>query len=343
MRQLLSDAIEDYMALRGSQDFSKRTLANENGILRRFLSITGNIWCHNIGEQHVTRYFEDASKTRAARSLQLDHTTLGQVFDWMRGTKRIPAASDPMRGRRRPVARQRERNRLHVSQFPQLLDAAEAQDPRDRMIVAVLLYTLVRDQEAADLRKGDVDLEGGWLRVRITKSHTEDRMPICAELDSELRRWLSIYSAETQHPLESSSYLIPRKQSVGLVRSGERGRIEGHSMVYVPGKPVARPGRVVRGILEGMGFPIEDDLTGKSSMEGSHTIRRSGARALFDRLVNDGHDYALRVVQSMLHHKSVTQTEQYIGITADRRSRDEVLRGAVMFPVSDENVSRLIV
>lgn len=342
-KALLSDATQDYMILRASQDFSKQTLANENGVLRRFLAVNGNIWVHHIGDRHVTRYFEEAGKTRAPRSLQLDHTVLTQFFDWARKTKRLPLTTDPMIGRRRPKTRHKERDRIHVSKFPHLLDTAEAQDPRNRAVIAVLLYTLIRDQEAADLRIGDVDLDSGYLHVRITKTYKEDLMPICAEFDAELRRWLTVYAAETRRKLKDNDYLLPRRQSGGLVKD-DGGQIVGHEMFYDPERPIARVGRVAASVLHDFGWEMRD-RRGKSKMEGAHTIRRSGARALFDYLASTpeagGYDHPLRIVQSVLHHSSVSITEAYIGVTADRKTRDELLRGRSMFGLNTEGVVQL--
>jgi len=345
MKALLSDAIDDFMVLRSSQDFSKRTLANERTVLKRLLAVNGNVWCHSISDRHVTRYFEEASRTRAATSLQLDHTVLGQLFVWMRHTRRMPLDVNPMAGRRRPKARKKERDRIPVTEFPRLLDVAENRDPRDRAIVAILLYTLIRERECSDIRLRDVDLAGGWLRVRITKTGQEDSMPICSELDSELRRWLSFYAAEVGRPLDPSDYLVPRRYSTAIIRGGNdenRGYITGHEMLYAQERPIARIGNAVRLVLEDFGFAMVDH-NGERKMEGAHTLRRSGARALFDRLAKDGYDHSLRIVQSMLHHASVTQTERYIGVTADRRSRDEILRGRPMFPKDTGNVLQLSV
>ena len=343
MKQLLSDAVDDFCVLRASQDFSKRTLANERTVLKRLLSVNGNVWCHSIADRHVIRYFEEAGRTRSSTSLQLDHTVLGQLFDWMRKTHRMPLDSDPMAGRRRPRARRRERDRIPVTEFPRLLETAGERDPRDRGIVAVLLYTLVRERECSDVRLRDVDLAGGWLRVRITKTGQEDNMPICLELDAELRRWLSLYSAEVQRPLADGDYLFPRRYSTAILRGGNdanRGHIDGHEMLYAPDRPIARLGNAVRLVLEDFGFSMVDH-NGTRKMEGAHTLRRSGARALFDRLAKDGYDHSLRIVQAMLHHASVTQTEIYVGVTADRRSRDEILRGHEMYPADTSNVIQL--
>lgn len=339
-RELLSEAIDSYMILRSSQDFSKNTIRNDAGILRRFLAVTGNIWVHQITENHTTRYFEDAGKTRAARSLRNDHTILNQFFSWARRTKRLPLDMDPMAGRRRPKAAVRERQRVPVAQFNRLLDVAGERDPRNRAIVAVLLYTLIREQECADLRIGDWKRDEGWLRVRVTKSGVEDEMPVCAELDAELRTWMTHYSAEAKRPLLPHDLLLPRRRSIRVARDEARGCITGHDMIYVPDQKLRTLGRVVKEALDDFGLALVDG-NGQPLMEGAHTLRRSGARALFDRLAADGYDGALRITQSMLHHKSVTQTEAYVGITADRRSRDELLRLQTMFPTDLDNVVAL--
>lgn len=342
MKQLISDALDDYLLLRKSGDYSRQTLANESGVLKRFLSVTGNIWMHNVDERHVIRHFEKASQTRSSRSLQLDHTVLGQFFTWARQTRRLPHLVDPMAGRRRPKTRRKERDRVPVTRFADLLDVAGEMDPRNRGIVAVLLYLLIRDNECRDIRVGDVRLDTGYVKVTISKTYTEDLMPICAELDQELRLWLTHYANNIGRGLLPTDYLFPSRKTLTLVRSGHRGRIESHEMAYVPEQKVGRIGRFMGEVLEGVGFSMKD-VNGDSKMEGSHTIRRSGARALFDRLAAEGYDRALRIVQSMLHHSSITTTELYIGVTADQRGRDEILLGKPMFPKETENVLQLSV
>lgn len=341
MKELLSDGIENYMSLRSSQDFSRKTLNNERGVLRRFLTVTGNIWMNNIGERQVIRYFEEASKTRSARSLQLDHTYLGQFFAWGRQTRRMATDNDPMAGRRRPKARKKERDRIPVVDFSRLLDAAGERDARDRCVTAVLLYTLCRDNEAVGIRIQDVRLNEGYLRLRISKTYTEDDMPICAELDTELRRWLTHYASTIDRPLHPTDYLFPARKSVGMTRTNA-GKVRSHIFTYEPSRTLGQIGRFMSSILEAIGFAIEDH-EGKRKFEGAHTIRRSGARALFDRLAAEGYDRALRIVQSMLHHSSVQTTELYIGVTADQRGRDEIIRGRRMFPIESENVLQISV
>jgi integrase len=162
-------------------------------------------------------------------------------------------------------------------------------------------------------------------------------MPVPQELDAEMRRWLTHYSA-IAGPLEPWHYLVPVRQVFPV--NGPDGRIVRHDSAYRPDRKIGGAGRIVNPILEKIGFPVVDE-NGKPCGEGSHTIRRSGARALFDQLVEGGYDHALRLTQSLLHHSSVVQTERYIGITADRRSRDDILRGKIMYHVDTSNVLQM--
>lgn len=337
MREELSPAIEAYMRHRTSQNYSKGTLKVDRQVLTKFLAVTGNIYCHQITHRHVERHFEEVSKTRQAASLKNDHGVLVRFFKWARHTGRMPVESDPMFGRRQPKAVKRERNRLHVTRFNELLEAAEERDPRDRALCALLLYTLGRDSEVTDLRIRDLDLSAGWLKVRIHKTGQEDTLPVSSELDAEMRRWLTHY-AKIARGLEPWHYLVPARGVFPI--KDDRGRILKHESTYRPDKKIGGAGRIVNPILEKIGFPVVDE-NGKPCGEGSHTIRRSGARAFFDALVEGGYDHALRVTQSLLHHASVTMTEHYLGLSADRRSRDDIVRGKMMYSVSQENVLQL--
>ena len=335
--QQLSDAVEDFLRFRKSSDIAANTIRTNRTTLMRFLAVNGNIWCNQIDESHVMRYFEEASKTRSASSMSNDYDHLSLFFDWARQTKRMGSDADPMYGRRKPKRTKKERNRLHVSRFGALLDAAGQRSPRDRVAVALLLYTLARDKEITGLRIRDLNLEAGYLKVRVFKSRTEDMVPICAELDAELRRWLTHYTEQVGF-LEPHYFLAPARKTKPVMGAG--GIIVRHDEVAVlPDREISALSPVVQPALEGVGFPIRDE-TGASLREGAHTIRRSGARALFDQLVTDSYDGALRVVQSLLHHESMSTSERYIGLGQDRLNRDKLIKGRTMYSLGG-NVTEL--
>lgn len=335
----LSDALEEYERYRISNHIAKATITNNRTTLKRFLSVTGNVWVHAIDDRHVTRFFEELTKTKQPQSQRNDHVALAGFFAWCKHKRYLSEDVDPLWGRRKPPRNQKERQRIHVSKFPALLDAAEARTKRDRAGVAMLLYTLARDQEIANLRVRDVNLDTGEILMRIYKTGQEDRMPISAELDRELRSWLTHYS-EQVGGLEPHYYLIPSRDTQGV--PGEGGVYKAVREVRLcPERKMSSMGRIASPALEAIGFATRDEW-GKPMGEGAHTIRRSGARALFDSLVAEGYDGAMRVVQSMLHHKNMATTELYIGINADRRTRDDIIRGQVMYrALLGENVTSI--
>jgi len=76
--------------------------------------------------------------------------------------------------------------------------------------------------------------------------------------------------------------------------------------------------RVVQQALAALGLPTKH--------QGTHTIRRAAARHFFDSMSSDvGYDAALRTVSAMLHHKSSATTEQYLGLSSERKRRDDRL------------------
>jgi integrase len=336
----LSDAIDDFLRDRRSQDYSRNTLKGYESRLRQFLAVNGNTYMHLLNTTHVTRYREEGNKTRQPQSQRNDHSTLSVFFEWSRKTGRMPVGTDPLFGWRKPKRARKERNRVHVSRFPALLDAAEAREPRDRIAVAVLLYTLARDQEAASIRIRDVDLAAGYIHLRVFKTGDEDRMPICEELDKEIRKWLTYYSQEVGH-LEPHYFLIPARATSPLY---EGNRFMGAKRLnYKPEKAVTQLGSVVVPALDAIGFQTKTeveyyDARSKSMKvreaamgEGAHTVRRSGARALFDQLINSGVDFALEIVQSMLHHANGSQTAEYIGFRPSRHKRDDLIKGQRLY------------
>ena len=219
----------------------------------------------------------------------------------------------------------RVKTRLSVEEFDQILDLASAR-PRDRIVLALPIYTLLRQGEMKLLRIKDVDLHGGLLSVTIPKSRKRDLLPISEELDGELRKWLTHY-ATVAGELQPDWHLIPGMR-VNVATS--RRPASEREYAYLPDTTIRKPEKVVHRYMNQLGYATrnEDD---KALNEGIHTLRRSGARALFDSLCEQSYDGALRLVQSMLHHSDSRTTEIYLGLSVDTHKRDELVRGRRMY------------
>jgi len=323
VKQRLEQDVSDFIAFRKSQGRAVGTIRNDRACMERLLTVCGNVYTANLTDRHVTFYLEHAGKTRAG-SLSIDYAVLTSFFAWARKTRRMPRDSDPLLGRKSPKIMPREKRKLAVGDFPALLDAATLD--RDRIVVALGLFLLLRVSEIRDLKIRDVDLDEGEISVRVFKSKMIDRMPISSELDTELRRWLRAYVAECGS-LQQDWYLVP-SAVCGRV-SGPRAASRG------PLKPSVKSSEAltksVQRTLDRIGFPLRDE-NGQTAREGVHTLRRSGARAIFESLQSQSYDYAMRTVQSMLHHSNQTTTERYLGLEPDRHRRNAIIRGRSLYP-----------
>ena len=302
-------------------------------VLRRFAAWYGNVQLRHLAADKVGEWFYGDNGLRtdhrtrdgryrapvAASTHNYYRSRLNSFFRFciQRGLvkKDLLAEVDPLRVP--TVLRQRP--------SPTTLNemVRTAPNDRDRALLQTLIHTALRKSEVAAIRVNDVDLDEGWLIVRITKSHLEDRLPITVQLNSDLRRWMRTYATDIGRPLAADDHLFPARHSPGF-----RWRTEPDGMrvrfrapdIWLPQAPMAHAERVVHDALHRVGLPTIG--------EGAHTLRRAAARAFFDELTQDrGYDSALRVVSAWLHHKNSSTTEQYLGLDLERKRRDEWLRG----------------
>lgn len=325
--QTLQEAWNDYRRHSTSMGRSPNTIKGRETSVRAFLRDYGDRKLHLVHDNHIDEYFLGASKTRSPRSMCLSHWILVGFYRYCVDTGRLKPQQNVMRYREAPKFETRDMVRIPVHKWSHLVALADQSDPRDRMLVTLGLYTLLRDQEMAPLTIGDVDLSAGTIRARITKSRTTDMVAIPADLDYELRRWYSRYQADVG-PLTNDMLLLP---NIAKVRGrGERGQWLMGERAYLPASPIDKCARMVTPLFEKMGYETVG-ADGKSTGMGAHTLRRSGARAYYDNFVTRERADALRIVQTMLHHNSAEMTQHYIGLREDRQTRDQLVRGVTIF------------
>lgn len=346
----LDEAIEEFLRYRKAAGFRPNTLKVNDRSLRKFLAVVGNIQTGQLDAVHGERFQAFLmGKGYKPNTVSAGLTSLSAFVKWLRSRHYIGANADPMANIRLPRPDVEPRQRLRREEFGEFLDKAAR--PYDRMVCALGLYLFLRAGEIQAIRLKDVDLEGGEILVHIEKTNQVDSMPISAELDAELRRYLRWYADDLTEPFKDDMYLIPRIRrrpfandgtgpGGGFIVEREKGNV-------IPFTKSTRPHRYVQRTLVAHGVPIRGK-DGKSLMEGVHTLRRSGARALFDELVERGtYDGVLRLVSSMLHHKSTVMTERYLGLDVDVKKRNDAFKGQLMFTTPERiidqssNVTRL--
>lgn len=332
MSLLLSDVAEEYIRHRRTA-YTKATALVSDQTMRQFLALVGNIQTRSLVPRHAERFQSWLlSQGHKPNTINSRMSQLSNFSRWAQAHRYVPAHFVGT-VRNIPVPRQ-ARLRVPVDDFPRLLDAADR--PDHRITVALGLFTFMRGGDLRHRRVRDVDLDQGTISTIIQKTNDWDEKPITWELDQELRRWFTAYAEDIGRPLHGSDFLIPaHRRFPGWLPRPDTGNFQ-------PDRMVLRPFQHVQAVLEKAGYPVCID--GKKTSEGVHTLRRSGARAFYDALVDgrlgdpSARDDALRQVMSALNHRTLATTEGYIGLERDRQKRDASLKGARLIPLAPANV-----
>ena len=307
----LREATTKYLQSREFNGYAPNTVRNDRRALHKIDKILGDIPLLQFNDAAFDKVMaHEQSRGLGVGSINNIITT-GRTFTQWCQSRGLMAPDQNPASRRYLKQAPKMHDYLPRHMFTSLLDAATS--PRDRIILAMGLYTLARTSEIQAVTIKDVDLSTGYVRMIVQKSYDSDLVPMSNELDRELRRWLTTY-AEECGPLQPDWLLIPGSKTTGY-----------QMVTWNPEATLAKPEDAVKRALQPLGWKF----TGRTGM---HLLRRSSARAMFDTLVEAGYDGALRRVQTWLHHANMGQTEQYIGVSLDRDQRDRETIGRDMFP-----------
>lgn len=322
---LLSDAVDQYGADRRAQGMSPRTVKNERVTLGQLLTDVGNIHVHNITVIHLDRFWSKHPRWEPS-TCNLKRIHLSVFFEWCRKRGHAPRGWDPLEGSKKRREPKKSRVIVPQSKFEELLRAAE--NPRDRAIVAIGLYTFVRVSEIVTLKWRDVDWDNHTITIYRHKTEEFDTLPMCEELEDELRRWHLEYGRQAGQVPRLEWFITPAYSRAlwGGVKGGHRKMQLIEEARIQPMVQLREATHPIKRVLAKLGYDAE--------REGGHTLRRSGATALYHELSSKGHDRAIRIVQAILGHKNIATTEVYLSLDLDRKARNDLLRGRRMFDSS---------
>lgn len=321
----LQEAVSGYLIRREKQT-ARSTFVNDRSLFLRFQKfIGGNPYMVSITADQVWDFFYSGSEnalssTLAETTFNLAYGRMGHFIRYCekRGLVRT-LLLDGITYKQVPEQNQR---RFTATELVHLCTATK--QPQERILIALACNTALRISDITSLRlstrdaKGvllpetpTLDLDQGWLHVRISKTGKCDSLPITTELDTELRAWLTHYATVYGKPLEPDMLLVPSK--VGSYWGSD------FDFQYRPYTQITTVESKYRRAVQDAGLPF-------TKGNGFHTLRRSFARVFYEELKRLGHPDPIRPVQASLHHAKPEMTYHYIGVALDREFRNEVLR-----------------
>lgn len=329
---LLSDAIAAFNVDRMHQGIAEGTRKNDARCLNYLLTDVGNVNTRNLRPQHMDVFWSRRT-TWGPGAMNNGYVTLSVFFGWCQSRGYMSRNMNLLERRRKNKVPPRDRIIIPQGEFSTFLDGI--QDPRARITCALGLYLFTRISETEGLRWQDVDTLSAAPTVEVfrKKTQTLDTLPLCEELLYELKRWRLAYAARVGSQPEPGWFVVPGQTNAR--QYGVKGT-KGFGGSFTPQWLVdKRPdlGRPIRTALENAGYYLPQ--------EGGHTLRRSGATALYNQLSSVGHDRAIRICQAMLGHSNIATTEVYLRLDLDRKVRNDLLAGKPMFPTEEAVVIQL--
>lgn len=353
------EAIEAYTAHQHTLGLAVDTVKNQGFYLARFGKVCQRLATERgkrsplrvseIDGACITAYFATAPQGAGQGCRNNMLMPLKKFLEWCEMERYLPAGESKrlLAGRKFRTPERRPKLYVPPEQFGKLLDSA-TRHRADRMVMALAIYTLARQSEIAGLKLGNINLAEGVLRVYRVKKKRWTDVGISPELMGELVSWLEWYARELGYGTALNMMehqpewrLVPK---LIVVQGRERGKVtEPVRYEMDPLSPQLRLEAVIKRGLDATGAIT---VTGKKVRhvgEGVHTIRRSGARAMFDYLSRElGSDRALVQVATMLDHHDTQVTLLYIGLDQEREQLNTWLKGNSMYgtgtPVSQQRL-----
>ena len=201
--ELLTPFTPDAAATRSFVEFFAANVRNPN--TRRTYSwavVKFVAWCNQNGLQevrdiepvHVAAYIEGLQFRQAAASIKLQLAALRMLFDWL--AVRQILAVNPVSSIRssKPSIGKLKASRFTAEEARALLDSVDTSlhtDLRDRALIAMTMYNIVRVEAAVKMRIKDVDTQGRrtWIRLQATDGKYYD-LPVHHNLDEYLHAYI---------------------------------------------------------------------------------------------------------------------------------------------------------
>lgn len=325
----LDEAMDRFALSMKARNRAPRTIKNHLNPIRRMITEFGNIQVSAISADHMDRLLAATAEewNWSTRNLYMDNLRGKRgFFAFCRMQGWMPRDRDPLELWDRQKGERRERKWIPVEEFVDLMDACD--QPRDRMVVALGLFTMARGGEISLLQWKHADLTSAkpTLTVWREKIRKRDILPISGELLEELLVWKRHYCVNLGvTEVDPEWYIVPAKWPLAMAFDPTVGKLQptGKAARLKPETRLGKPYETIQRAMLKLGL--------ETFGGGMHVCRRSGGRAMFDKLRNQGYDGAMLRVSRMLGHSSIKQTEHYLGIELEQEQLVELIAGQPMF------------
>lgn len=316
----LRRAIREYLTALDAGGVPPNTIANYQSVLRRLSRAFPGRQYRGMTERDLSAFLYGPGGIlvgKAPGTGTVYRSALQGFFDYGRSMgwgKRIDRVPQPVIRQRGP-RRMDLPTRLTGAQLRLLIDCAD--EPMLRGMLAVAMNTALRISDVVKIQARHVAFQTGEIAVWNQKTRKYDELPMTLDAESELRKYLSWWSAETGASLsDGEAFLFPGWRWNGPTRELSTGCHITYGWAYTH----------LTDLYAECGIQVE-------RREAWHVIRRSVARIYFDSLRGEvSFDHALRQTASLLGHSSASTTEKYLGFQSEREARNESLRGKRLIP-----------
>ena len=279
-RQQEADSLRSFVERRTGGEQAPDTLAAIGAA-----TVTGAIL--NADVNSIRRFLEHLSEQQySPATMARKIATLRSFHRWLE--KRRLTSENPMLMIRTPKQAKRLPKAINVEQVEKLLAAPNTGDllgARDRAILETLYSTGIRVSELVGINRGDVDEPGEALIVQ-GKGKKERIVPLGSHALAAIRHYSQMLDAELRAGGQ------PHDPNAPLFINKHGGRLSTRSVRRKVSKYLVQA-------------QLDPDIS-------PHTLRHSFATHLLD----NGAD--LRSVQELLGHQSLSTTQVYTHLTAQR-------------------------
>jgi site-specific recombinase XerD len=281
----LTSAKETFLLDCKAAGLKPKTMRSYRDVLTGFIDFAGDMLVRELGPDHVRMYIAELTDRAghyegekfSSHSLLKHYAVVRTWVRWMYAQKIVAErVTDYVKP---PRLSSRLPSILTDQEIDILFEDLKEQGRfRDLVIFELFLDTGMRLEEVVNLELGDVNIEGGWIRV-VGKGDVEDIVPIGSRVCRDLYAYMNMYRS-------------PMKANEQALFLSDHGHTHGYGITY-------------EGLAKMIRRELEKIRTQKGK-HGAHVMRHTAGTNLIRGGASTEH------VRRILRHRDSRITQQYL-------------------------------